>query len=133
MTGKKQAPNGPEYRLFVTARYKDIEQEYRTGVVLQTVREFASFRYELGIEEEMADHSIRYRVTGLKAPQLNFPGSGPAFFHREYRNLRGKYKISIEGLDRNRNEFEFEIGEKQVLLLESPSHSFIEVSTKDQE
>jgi len=130
MRTRKHAPDDPEYRLFVSARYKDTEQEYRTVIVLQTVREFASFRYELGVEEEILDRSIRYRVTGLKAPQLSLPGSGPAFFHREYRNLRGNFKITVEGLDRNINLFEFEIGEKHVLLTKSPSKPFIEVSTE---
>ncbi len=128
MTRRKHTPTGPEYHLFVTAVYKDTEQEYRTLVVLQTARQFASFRYELSVEEKLADHAISYRVTGLRAPQLSLPGSGPASFRREYRNLRGKYRITVEGLDRTHNIFEFEIGEKQVMLKQAPSKPFVEVS-----
>ncbi len=129
MSRKTRAPDDAEYRLFVFSRYKDTEQEYRTVVVLQTTEEFASFRYELSVDEEITDREIRYTVTGLTAPRLSLPGSGPALFRREYRNFHGTYRITVEGLDRISNSFEFEIGEKQVHLLRSPSRPFVVVST----
>jgi hypothetical protein len=129
MSRQKQQAGGPEYLLTVTSQYKEIEDEYRTVVILQTVREFASFRYELNVHEERHEQSITYRVTGLKAPQLSLPGNGPAFFTREYSTLRGPVKISVEGLDHKTNVFEFEVGEKAVRLTNAPQRPFVAVST----
>ena len=127
---KKDSPEGPEYQLTVTPLYREADGEYRTMILLQTTREFASFRYELNVHEEVARGSIQYRVTGLKAPLLSLPGSGPAYFRREYRALQGPLRISIQGLDRSTDVFEFEVGEKQVHLIQSPVKSFVAVTTE---
>lgn len=127
---KKPRPDGPEYRLTITPLYRENDHEYRTVVLLQTTREFASFRYELNVHEEALDRSIHYRVKGLKAPLLSMPGSGPAFFQREYGAPRGPFRISIEGLDHMTNVFDFDFGEGRVRLVQSPPKPFVAVTTE---
>jgi hypothetical protein len=66
----------------------------------------------------------------LKAPELSLPGSGPAFFQREYKGLNGLYEVIVEGLDRKSALFEFEIQEKLVRLKKAPPDSFVVASTE---
>ena len=130
--GAQGTTQQPEYLLRVFPVYADTEQEYRTVVLLQTVREFASFRYELGTEETKSDHGIRFRVTGLKAPQLSLPGNGPAFMRREYQGLNGDLTITIEGLDGKTNTFEFAVSERSVTLINAPADPFVNVHTTEE-
>jgi len=99
-------------------------------VLLQTTREFASFRYELSVNEELLDRSIHYRVKGLKAPLLSMPGSGPAFFKKEYRVSAGPFRISVEGLDHTTNVFDFDFGDSKVRLVQSSPKPFVTVTTE---
>jgi hypothetical protein len=108
--------------------YRERDHEFRTVVLLQTTREFASFRYELNVREETKDRAIHYRVTGLKAPQLSLPGSGPAYFRKEYCAMQGPLRISIEGLDHTTNAFDFEVSGQELRLIHSPANAFVTVT-----
>jgi hypothetical protein len=122
---KQQRPDGPEYRLIITPMFRTREREYRVAVLLETAREFASFRYELTVREEKTDGAIHYRITGLSAPQVSLPGSGPAVFRREYRSLQGPLRISIEGLDHATNVFDLDVSSGHVRLTHSSPNPFV--------
>jgi hypothetical protein len=70
---------------------------------------------------------LHYAILGLKAPHLSLPASGSARFVREYENLKGKYEIVVERLDRTTNAFTVNITQKQIKILKSPKTPFIEL------
>ena len=118
-----------EYNLSITPRFNDRSQQWKTEFLLETTRQFASFQYELGVRELVQGKTIRFAVTGLKAPQFSFPTNGPAQFRKEFENLRGTYEIAIEGLDHRVNTFTVEIGEQSVRAVYRPVDPFVELLT----
>ncbi|MBI5472917.1 MAG: hypothetical protein HY961_11285, partial [Ignavibacteriae bacterium] len=96
-------------------------------LTIETSKAFASFRYELSVEEQSDKRSMHFKILGLKAPQLSLPASGTAQFVREYEDLHGKYDITVERLDGKTNTFTVSISEKQIKILSSPKNPFIEL------
>jgi hypothetical protein len=126
---RQEHTENPEYRLLITPQYNERGKKYTTLFLLETVKSFASFRYDLSVEETMDTKTIKYRVLGLKAPPLSLPATGHAQFMREYDNLRGTYEVVIEGLDGKTNTVSVLIAPRQVQVVSSPSPSFITVCT----
>lgn len=116
-----------EYRLTLSPHMNERQQIPTVLVTIETTKAFASFRYDLSVQEEIHGREIRYTILGLKAPQLSLPASGTAQFVQEYENLRGKRTIVVESLDGTTNEFTINITQKQIKVLKSPKTPFIEV------
>lgn len=98
MTRPKQTDQ-PEYTLRVTPHINERTRRPCTLVQLLTSKVFASFRYELAVEDRLEGDTLHLRVLGLKAPQLDLPAAGPAEFRKEYDGWQGKQKIVVYGLD----------------------------------
>lgn len=126
---RQEHKDNSEYRLLITPQYNERGQKYTTLFVLETVKFFASFRYDLSVEETVDKKTIKYRVLGLKTPHLSLPATGHAQFMREYDNLKGTYEVVVEGLDGKSNTFSVRIAPQQVRLMSTPSQSFISVCT----
>jgi hypothetical protein len=124
---KTKKPRQLEYRMLITPEFNERGQRYTTLVLLETTRLFASFRYDLSVRESLHGKTIHYKILGLKAPPLSLPASGHARFVREYDDLRGRYEITVEGLDGNVNSFEVRISPKKVTLTKTPDTKFIDV------
>lgn len=88
-----------EYRLTVAPHYDEVRQRTVTRVVLETALSFASFSYEISVDERREGSSFRYRVLGLNAPGVGLPGSGRARFQRDYEGLAGTCTFAVVGLD----------------------------------
>ncbi len=124
---KATKTNEFEYRLTLSSRINERKQTPAVLITIETTKAFASFRYELSVQEELNGKEIHYTILGLKAPQLSLPASGTAQFVQEYENLKGKYDIVIESLDGTKNEFSVNITPKQIKILKSPKTPFIEM------
>ncbi len=122
---KEQATR--EYRLSITSVPSERAQRCTTMFLLETTRQFASFRYDLAVREWVQGNTIRLTVTGLKTPHLSFPTNGPAQFRQEYDNLRGTYEIVIEGLDHKVNAFTVEIEGASARVVKQPANPFVEL------
>jgi hypothetical protein len=125
MPGKK---TNIDYRLSILPHRDAQSPAGKTLVVLETVREFASFRYDLAVTEEKNGQSMRYTVTGLRPPDLSLPSSGPAQFFREYSGLSGTCEFIVVGLDHRTNSFLVRIGKRTAALLQSPEDPFVEIN-----
>ena len=123
--------NLAEYRILVAPHFNERQQQYTTLVVLETAKSFASFRYELSVQERLEERTIRYRILGLKAPNLSLPAAGHAQFLREYADLKGTYEIVIPGLDGNATSFAVRIAPREVHLLHAPKGPAVEVVTDE--
>jgi hypothetical protein len=126
-TGK--TPELPEYRLLVAPHLAERTQHYVTRVILETTRTFATFRYELSVEETLESGSIRLVVLGFKTPHLTLPAAGPARFQRDYEGLQGDYTMTIQGIDRRENRFSLRITPHKVELIAPPRNAFVQITT----
>jgi hypothetical protein len=97
---RRPARPASEYRLIVTPHYDEIRQRTVTRVRLETSQNFASFAYEISVDEQREGTSFRYRILGLNAPGVGLPHTGSAHFQRDYEGLDGTYTFSVIGLDR---------------------------------
>jgi hypothetical protein len=127
MAKKKKITPEFEYRMLLQSTFNDLRQVPTTTVTIETTKQFASFRYELSVEEAISQKTLRYTILGLKAPRLSLPATGPAQFSREYDRLRGKYTITVEHLDGSTNTFVVQFGPSNIKVLASPPHPFIEL------
>jgi hypothetical protein len=128
----KHKPQGYEYRLRVLLRFDEREQVTKTHIRLETAASFASFRYELSIQETRSPHGVKFKILGLKAPQLSLPSSGPATVTREYADLRGMTDIIVEGLDDREATFTVDIAPDRVRLVRKPKESPVEIIVDEQ-
>src|SRR5512143_49964 len=106
-----------DYRLLITPHVNDRTDRTTTLVVLETAQSFASFRYDLSVEETLAGRNLTYRVLGLRAPSLTLPSAGHAVYSREYDGLKGTYSVIVIGLDGVPVQCTVKIGPGKVDLL----------------
>ncbi|MBI1806167.1 MAG: hypothetical protein HYR76_03835 [Ignavibacteria bacterium] len=132
--GKRVKPKFPiEYRVLITPRFKEQEKEIVTHVAIRTVSEFTSFRYQIVVETNVSDRTIRLSIQGLRAPQVTLPATGPAVFETEFKNLSGTYTVIISKLDRDMNEFSISISDRSVTVKKSPKKKFAEIVTNEED
>ncbi len=118
-----------DYRLLMAPHTNDRTYRPTTLVILETAQSFASFRYELTVEEKVEGKTLTYRVLGLRAPSLKLPAAGPASFTREYENLKGTYTVSIIGLDGTPAQCTVRIAPGKVEIVTPPSGQSLTVVT----
>lgn len=116
-----------DYRLRVFPRFKEQEQRHTTMFILETTQSFASFVYDLSVNEHREQNRIHWKVLGLKPPQLSIPSSGHATFEREYDDLNGVYDLVLQGLDGKTNTFTLQISPDNVALLRASREKFAEL------
>jgi hypothetical protein len=125
-TGTLSKERGHEYRFFISPHLNERLQQQTTLITIETTKLFASFRYELSVNEEQKGKTLRYNILGLKAPQLDLPSSGSARFVREYEQLKGTYHIEVVSLDGTVNSCDVSITKKAITLLKPLTSSFVE-------
>ena len=122
-----------DYRLLITPHVNDRTDRKTTLVVLETAQSFASFRYDLSVEETLAGKNLTYRVLGLRAPSLTLPSAGHAAYSREYDDLKGTYCVSVIGLDGVPVQCTVKIAPGKVDILKQPTgHSLTVITDKAQ-
>ncbi len=110
-----------EYRLIVTPHYDEVRQRTVTRVRLETAQAFASFAYEISVDERREGTSFRYRVLGLNAPGVGLAGAGSARYQRDYEELNGTYTFAVIGLDGMEHRCAVAIDEKGVRQVSLPT------------
>ncbi|MEO8167686.1 MAG: hypothetical protein ABI623_05515 [bacterium] len=124
---KVKKTNEFEYRLTIAPHVNERRQIPTVLITIETMKAFASFRYELSVQEKRNGKKILYTILGLKTPQLSLPASGTAQFIQEYDDLKGKHTIEVESLDGTTNEFTVNFTQKKMKVLSSPQTPFIEL------
>jgi hypothetical protein len=115
------------FRLSIASIVDERDQQHKIRISLETVQSFSSFVYELSVEERREGNTLRYKVLGLKPPQLSIPASGRAKYERVYDDVVGPLEITVEGLDGNTNTFAVRVAEHAVTILKSPPAPFTEL------
>ncbi len=122
-----------DYRLLMAPHTNARTYRPTTLVILETAQSFASFRYELSVEEKTEGKTLTYRVLGLRAPSLTLPAAGRAAFTREYENLKGTYTVSVIGLDGTPAQCTVKIAPGHVEVIKPPTgHSLTVITNKAQ-
>jgi len=115
------------YRLMVSSVVDDHERKHKTRFVLETSQAFASFVYDLSVQEQLEGNHLRLKVLGLKPPQLSIPSSGRAKFERDYEGLAGTFDVTIESIDGNTDTFKLYISTGTIELVKAPKNTFTEL------
>jgi hypothetical protein len=126
-----RAAEEPEYRLLIAPHLAERNQQVVTRIIIDTTKSFASFRYELSVDEKIDKDALRFTVLGFKTPQLTLPAAGPARFQKTYEGLKGTYALTVDGIDGRSTTFTVRISSKKVELLKSPRQSFVQIVTDE--
>ena len=122
-----------EYRLLITPKLKERERKIVTLVALRTMVEFTNFHYDIIVEPECTDRTLRFTIRGLRAPQVSLPGTGPAVFKTEYDCLHGTYNVIVSKHGKDENLFSVHISNNEIRLKKIPEKKFVEIVTKEVE
>ena len=120
-------PLATGYRLAVASVPGTREHGQKTRFTLQTSQLFASFVYDLSVEDQREGNHIHFKIMGLKPPQLSMPSAGRASFEREYDDLAGTCQVTVESFDGKTNTFKLRITGAKIAVLQSPRERFIEL------
>lgn len=123
---KKKAE--PEYSLNIFPRFDDRTQTRNTVFVVQTVKEFISFQYEILLDSRVEEELIWLKIRGLRTTPLTMPNVGPARGVREYPNLKGLYRLVVSKLDDASNEFTLNISDQSIRIQGKQEAPFLRVS-----
>lgn len=122
---RKKKQRAPEYALHVFHRMDERTQKILVVILVQTVKEFTSFNYEILLDVTVEERVIRLKILGLRTTPLIMPGIGPANGYREFSTLKGAYTLSVAKLDGERNEFKLDVTTSHISVQGSPDRPFI--------
>lgn len=127
---RKKKKEEPEYILHM---FHARDEETRTeGVefVIRTVKEFVSFSYEILLSDQRSDKTIELKISGIHAPIMIMPGMGPAIARRFYPKLSGRFRVVVQKLNKEINEFDVAFKANSVEILRTPDKTFVLCSTE---
>jgi hypothetical protein len=125
---RKKKHRDPEYSLHVFHYYDERVRKILQVFLVQTVKEFTSFNYEILLDVAVQDRTIQMKILGLRTTPLIMPGVGPARGRRDFTDLRGQYQLNVVKLDGERNEFVVDLAPSSIVIAGTPSSPFITVS-----
>jgi hypothetical protein len=95
----------PEYTFHVLHSANPETGDPVTAFVVQTVREFVSFSYEIPLKSAIEGRMISVKIHGLRVPENLVPGKGRARGIALHPRLKGKFELSITNVDGAVNRF----------------------------
>jgi hypothetical protein len=125
---RRKKHRDPEYSLHVFHHFDERTRRALQVFLVQTIREFMSFNYEILLDAVTRERLIQLKILGLRTTPLIMPGVGPAKGHRDFTNLRGSYNLSVIKLDGETNDFQVDVTPSQISIQGNPAHPFIFVS-----
>lgn len=123
MSAKKK--HEPEYTLHIFHTTNPETGEAVTAFVVQTVREFVSFNYDIPLESKIEGRVIHLKVHGLHVPENLVPGKGRARGAVLHAKLRGKYELFVTNVDGIVNRFLLTITTQTIEAKKSARNPFI--------
>jgi hypothetical protein len=124
---KPSPPLTTGYRLAVSSVIDERKRKQATRFLLETSQLFASFIYDLSVQEERQGNQFHFKVLGLKPPQLSNPSAGRARFQRDYEDLKGTFEVTVENIDGRADTFTLRISKGAITLIQAPREPFTEL------
>jgi hypothetical protein len=112
MSEKKK--HEPEYTLHIFHTTDSETGKPVTAFVVQTVREFVSFKYEIPLEARVEGGSIHITIHGLRVPENLVPGKGCARGTILLRALKGPHELLVTNVDGDVNKFSLAIAPRVI-------------------
>jgi hypothetical protein len=126
---RRKKHRDPEYSLHVFHYYDDQTRRALQVFLVQTIKEFTSFNYEILLDAVMRERLIQLKILGLRTTPMIMPGVGPAKGRCDYANLKGSYNLSVIKLNGETNDFQVDVTPTQISIQGNPAHPFINVSS----
>ena len=123
MSEKKK--HEPEYTLHIQQAIHPETGEEVTAFIVQTVREFVSFKYDIPLDSEILDSEIQLRIHGLRVPENLVPGKGQARGIIYHRRLKGKHDLAVTNVDGVLNRFGLTITHRTIEVKKNSRTPFI--------
>lgn len=128
MSEKKK--HAPEYTLHVLHRKDPETSKPGIALVVQTVREFVSFEYEIPTESSMTGRTISLTIHGLRVPEALVPGKGRAKGFVVHEKLKGAYDLVVTNVDGMENRFTLSIHPTEITVKGLTRRPFIVPSSE---
>ncbi len=123
MSEKKK--HEPEYTLRILHTKHPETGADVTAFIVQTVREFVSFSYDIPLESSVEGQEIKINIRGLRVPENLVPGKGQAkgiFYHQR---LKGACNLLVTNVDGAVNRFTVTFGPKDIDIKKASRKPFI--------
>ena len=127
---RRKKHRDPEYSLHVFHHFDERVRKVLQVFLVQTVKEFTSFNYEILLDVAVRDRTIQMKILGLRTTPLIMPGVGPARGRQDFTELRGSYQLNVFKLDGETNEFQVDLTPSSISITGTPTSPFITVSNK---
>jgi hypothetical protein len=127
---RKKKQRDPEYSLHVFHHFDERIRKTLLIFLVQTIKEFTSFSYEILLDASVQEKAIQLKILGLRTTPLIMPGIGPALGRRDFSGLRGSYELNVIKLDGETNQFQLDVASSRLAIKGTPTRPFILVSTK---
>jgi hypothetical protein len=127
---RKKKHRNPEYSLHVFHYFDERIRKVLQVFLVQTVKEFTSFTYEILLDVMLKERTIHLKILGLRTTPLTMPGVGPAQGRKDFMDLLGLYQLNVVKLDGETNEFQIDVSPSRIVITGSPVATFVTVSDK---
>ena len=127
----KKTRKGGEYRMLIQPTYDETLKKAGTMFLIETVKQFSSFSYEIVVEETREDKLLTWALHGLRAPELLMPSFGGAQFRKVYFDLKGVQTFILKKIDGEMNEFKLKISPSSVTVQSIAGKPFVSVYTTE--
>ena len=128
MSEKKK--HEPEYVLHILHTKHPETGADVTAFIVQTVREFVSFSYDIPLESTIVGQEIKINIGGLRVPENLVPGKGQARGIYYHRRLKGTYDVLVTNVDEAVNRFEVTFGPNTTEVKKASRKPFIVYSER---
>ena len=118
-----------EYRLLVVPAFDETLQRHGTLFLVETVKQFTNFNYQILIEDVLKRHAVTWKIHGLSAPAMSMPAVGGARFEKIYFDLSGIVHFTLIKKDGQENTVTVKVSPTGVKLVEMPPHPFVAAYT----
>jgi hypothetical protein len=125
----KKTRKGGEYRMLIQPTYDETLKKAGTLFLIETVKQFSSFSYEVVVEETREEKQLTWALHGLRAPELLMPSFGGAQFKKVYFDLKGIQTFILKKIDGEVNEFKLKISPSSVAVQTIAGTPFVSVYT----
>jgi hypothetical protein len=129
MAKKKQ--KGVEYRMLIHPTYDETLKKAGTLFLIETVKQFSNFSYEVVVEETFDGSRLTWALHGLRAPELLMPSFGGAVYRKVHYELKGTYTFTLKKIDGVVNEFTMKIHPTSVLVKDFVGKPFVSIYTSE--
>ncbi|HTY10145.1 MAG TPA: hypothetical protein VMF88_03635 [Bacteroidota bacterium] len=125
----KKTHKGGEYRMLIQPTFDETLKKEGTLFLIETVKQFSSFSYEVVVEETREEKRLTWALHGLRAPELLMPSFGGAQFKKVYFDLKGTVTFILKKIDGEANEFKVKLSPSSAAVQSVSGKPFVTVYT----